>query len=153
MTEMTVRGNRALLDGEMIGFLAAGKIAPLSILPTLDWAQAIARQSDKVVVSGFSSSLERDVLDFLLKGTCGIVIVLARRMYKTIPPAWKPPLEEGRLLIVSTGNAARQTRVTAKARNRFVSEVCKEVVFPSPPLSSSSLLTIASHATEVRYLT
>ncbi len=153
MTGMPSRGNRALLNGEMIGFLAAGKIAPLSILPTLDWAQKIAQESDKVVVSGFSSVLERDVLDFLLKGKCGVVIVLARRMYKTIPPVWKTSLEEGRLLIVSTGNTARQTRVTATARNRFVAEVCKEVVFPSRPSSSSSLLTIASHAPEVRYLT
>ncbi len=146
MTEMPSRGNRALLNGEMIGFLAAGKIAPLSILPTLDWAQKIAQESDKVVMSGFSSPLERDVLDFLLKGKCGVVIVLARRMYKTIPPVWKTPLDEGRLLILSASPAPRQTKEIALMRNTFISQKCALLIMPSQPHQTSSLYKLSATA-------
>jgi hypothetical protein len=49
------------------------------VLKCYDWA---AGQHDGCVVSGFSSKLEQDVLHFLLKVKCPIILVLARRMYK-----------------------------------------------------------------------
>ncbi len=143
---MTYKGNRELLKGEMVGFLAAGRIAPLSVLPTLDWAQEMADDASKIVVSGFSSKFEKDVLEFLLKGTCGIVVVLARRMYKTIPLGWRQPLEEGRLLIISTSTAPRQTRETALARNTFIAQTCGNLIMPSQPSETSSLYNLSSKA-------
>ncbi len=56
MKELTCRGNRALLDGEMIGFLAAGRIAPLSILPTLDCPQSFMRERPSLAARMFPSA-------------------------------------------------------------------------------------------------
>ena len=52
-------GNNSLFGRRKIGFLAGSKIAPLSVLPTLDWASEIATREDVAVVSGFHSQLER----------------------------------------------------------------------------------------------
>lgn len=63
-------GNKELLKRRKIGFLASRKISSSAILPTLDWAVEISKQSDVAVVSGFHSRLEKDVLKFLLQGKC-----------------------------------------------------------------------------------
>lgn len=70
-------GNIELLDRRKIGFLAGSKINPLSVLPTLDWASEVSVRKDVSIVSGFHSQLERQVLDLLLNGKCGIIFVLA----------------------------------------------------------------------------
>ena len=57
-------GNKELLKRRKIGFLASRKISSSAILPTLDWAVEISKQSDVAVVSGFHSRLEKDVLKF-----------------------------------------------------------------------------------------
>lgn len=44
-----------------VGFLASRKISTLSVLPTLDWAMQICKQTDIAVVSGFHSRLEKDM--------------------------------------------------------------------------------------------
>ena len=41
-------------------------------------------------MSGFQSAKEREVLDFLLRGSCGVVCVLARAIYKTVPTPYRP---------------------------------------------------------------
>lgn len=67
---METLGNTSLLDRKKIGFFASGTIAALSVLPTLDWATEVARREDVAIVSGFHSKMEREVLDFLLRGKC-----------------------------------------------------------------------------------
>lgn len=132
-------GNLDLLKHHKTGFLAASYIDPLAVLPTLDWACAVAKEVQAVVVSGFASRSEKDVLDFLLHGECGIVVLLARKMYATPPTAWQKALEEGRMLVLSTSNATRQSKEAAKERNRQVCQLCDTLVLPSAPPTDSSL--------------
>lgn len=94
-------GNEELLNWWKIGFLASRKISSSAILSTLDWAVEISKRADVVVVSGFHSRLEKDVLKFLLQGKCGIIIVLARGMYRKLPKIYDVAMKENRLLIVS----------------------------------------------------
>ena len=82
---METFGNKELLKQKNVGFLASRKISSLAILPTLDWATEISKREDITVVSGFHSKMERNVLEILLKGQCGIIIVLARGMYRKLP--------------------------------------------------------------------
>ena len=96
------------------------------VLRCYDWA---AGKHEGCVVSGFSSKLERDVLHFLLKANCPIILVLARQMYKVIPDELKEALEQDRLLIISTTNAIRQSKVTALARNKYICEIADEIIF------------------------
>lgn len=39
---MEALGNTSLLDRKKIGYFASSKIASLSVLPTLDWAEEVA---------------------------------------------------------------------------------------------------------------
>lgn len=81
------------------------------------------------MISGFSSHLEREVLHFLMKGRCPIILVLARQMYKQVPQELQTLLDGNRLLIISTTNAVRQSKMTALARNKYICEIADQIVF------------------------
>ena len=115
-------GNQDLLNCRKWGFIASRTIPSDEVLRCYDWASERAATGD-CVVSGFNSRMEQDVLHFLLRGKGKVIIVLARRMYKVIPEEWQQPLSEGRMLIISTTTATRQSRQTALARNRYVEEL------------------------------
>lgn len=118
-------GNRELLKQPKTAFLASGTIAPDVVLRCYDWATG---EHEGCVVSGFSSKLEQDVLHFLLRAKTPIIMVLARRMYREIPEELKAPLDQGRLLIISTSAAVRQSRTTALARNRYICEMADHIM-------------------------
>lgn len=122
-------GNKELLGRWKIGFLASRKIASSAILPTLDWAVEISKRADVVVVSGFHSRLEKDVLKFLLQGKCGIIIVLARSMYRKLPKIYDTVMKENRLLIISLEKetVTRVSERTAHKRNKYVEELADEL--------------------------
>lgn len=121
-------GNKELLKLKKTAFLASSTISSDTVLRCYDWA-AEKRNQGECVVSGFSSKLEQDVLHFLLKGTQPIIIVLARRMYKTIPEELRKPLTENRLLIISVSTAVRQSKATALMRNKYICEIAEQVKF------------------------
>ena len=100
-TYRTAIGNIALLQKRKIGFLASRQIATLSVLPTLDWATEISQREGVAVVSGFHSRMEREVLKILLRGKCGIIVVLARGMYHQVPQIYEEALQQNRLLLLS----------------------------------------------------
>lgn len=129
-------GNTDLLKQPMIAFLAPSKIAPESVLPTLDWATEMA-QTGRVIVSGFSSRLESDVWDVLVRNGSPIVMVLVRSKFKRIPMEYHPLLDRGQLLIIFLGIASRLSRQSAPSRNAYVAYLANQVVFPSiHPMSS-----------------
>lgn len=123
---MEYLGNKELLKLKKTAFLASSTIPPEMVLRCYDWA---AGKHEGCVVSGFSSKLEQDVLHFLLKANCPIILVLARQIYKVIPEELKEVLEQDRLLIISTTNAVRQSKVTALSRNRYICELADEILF------------------------
>lgn len=122
-------GNKELLNRWKIGFLASRKISSSAILPTLDWAVEISKRADVVVVSGFHSRLEKDVLKFLLQGKCGIIIVLARSMYRKLPKIYDTVMKENRLLIISLEKETitRVSERTAHKRNKYVENLADEL--------------------------
>ena len=119
-------GNKELLKLPKTAFLASSTIPPDMVLRCYDWAIA---KHEGCVVSGFSSKLEQDVLHFLIKAKCSVILVLTRCMYKVIPDDLKQAMEEGRLLIISVSKAVRQSKVTAYARNRYICELADKVIF------------------------
>lgn len=139
---MKIFGNISLLERKKIGFFASSKIATLSILPTLDWATEVANREDVVIVSGFHSKMEREVLDFLLRGKCGIICVLARSIYKKVPDKFQEAYNDGRVLFISPYNNTTTTltsRYLCKKRNEYVAEISDELIFSSLSLESSLL--------------
>lgn len=135
-------GNATLLRKRKVAFLASSHISTLSVLPTLEWAAQMARREDVAMVSGFSSRMEEEVLRVLLRGKCGIILLLGRQHYKVLPEIWQKPLAANRLLIISTSRQARQSRQAAFKRNETVCEIADEVVMPCVPPVESSLYDI-----------
>ena len=125
----TYLGNKELLNRWKIGFFTSRKISSSAILPTLDWAVETSKRADVVVVSGFHSRLEKDVLKFLLQGKCGIIIVLARGMYRKLPKIYDTVMKENRLLIISLEKETitRVSERTAHKRNKYVENLADEL--------------------------
>ena len=121
-------GNTELLKDSKIAFLASSTIPPDMVLKCYDWATQMAKEG-QCVISGFSSHLEKEVLHFLMKGRCLIILVLAREMYKQIPPELQPLLDANRLLIISVSKATRQSKATAFARNKYICEMADKILF------------------------
>ena len=129
MAETKYLGSKQLLNLHKIGFIASRHASTLDVIPTLDWAVEISKSTDVAVVSGFQSPLEKDVLKFLLRGVCPIIIVLARGMYRKLPDALQTPMDQQRLLIISneSDNTNRVSEITAHKRNEYVISISDEM--------------------------
>lgn len=113
------------------------------MLKVYDWATDM-RNRGECVVSGFCSKLEKDVLHFLLKGSQPIILVLARRMYKTVPLILQEALNENRLLIVSVSVSVRQSKITALERNKYICNMANKILFMGVT-EESSLYELQQH--------
>lgn len=125
---MNYLGNISLLDLEKHGFLCSRCTRSSVILPCLDWAVGHAH-GDAVVMSTFHSEMEDAVLDMLLAGTCPIILVLGRSLYKVVPEKLRPALDAGRLLIVSINNQVRISRDSAYAANEYICQHSDAITF------------------------
>lgn len=128
MNEPQYKGNKDLLARRLTGFLASRTVQTDKVLACYDWATSLDPAKD-CVVGGFQSSMERDVLHFLLRCKIPVVIVLARRFYKDITPELTQPFNEGRVLFISLCNLSRTTRPNALLRNQYVATISSSVVF------------------------
>lgn len=144
---METLGNTSLFDRKKIGFLAGSKIAALSVLPTLDWASEVAASDNVSIVSGFHSKLERQVLELLLQGQCGIICVLARSLYVKIPLEYQAAFTDNRVIFVSEERQSRISKESAYRRNKLVATLSDELVIPRIS-SDSSLHPIISSFTK-----
>ena len=133
----TLLGNSDLLQWRKTAFLCSRTVKSSAVMRCYDWATE--QQSRGIcVMSGFNSPMEKDVLHFLLRSKVPVVMVLARRMYKTLPADLQTALDEGRLLVVSLSTATRQSQQTVQQRNQYLLRHADSFVFGS--LSSSSSL-------------
>lgn len=64
--------NKALLNAHKTAFLCSRQVGSRAVLRCYDWATNICKE-EGVVVSGFQSKIERDVLHFLLRGNKPII--------------------------------------------------------------------------------
>ena len=129
MTDTKYLGNKQLLNLHKIGFIASRHASTLDVIPTLDWAAEMSRQKDIAVLSGFQSPLEKDVLKFLLRGVCPIIIVLARGMYRKLPEPLQTPMDQQRILVISNepDTITRVSEITAHKRNEYVKSMSDEM--------------------------
>ena len=123
-------GNSALLAEPLLGFIASRQCPGHVFIETLErvpqWAKA-----GRVLVSGFHSPLEQQVLRSLLRHQGRAVKVLARGMTDYRPqPEECEPLATGRMLVITAcpPDVRRTTRDTALARNRLVLALASETV-------------------------
>ncbi len=139
-------GNSALLAESLLGLVASRQCPGHVLLETLDrvpeWAQA-----GRVVVSGFHSPLEQQVLRSLLRRQGRAVKVLARGMADYRPR--REPLAAGRMLVLTAfpPEARRTTRASALERNRLVLALAAELVVPYVATESPLALMVRNYPT------
>jgi len=129
-------GNLGILQGRSLCLLCSIRCPGELILQAFDSAKEL-RERGVTVISGFHSPVEKECLRILLRGKQPIVICLAREIEKMrIPTEWKKPLEEGRLLILSSfgSKCRRPTAVLSQKRNEFAAALADLilVVYASP---------------------
>ena len=125
-------GGTALLDEPLLGLISSRECPGHVLLETLDrvpeWVKA-----GRVIVSGFHSPLEQQVLRSVLRRKGRAVKVLARGMIEYRPqPEEHEPLAAGRMLVITAclPEVRRTTREAALARNRLVLALTAEIVIP-----------------------
>lgn len=131
-TTFTVRGNADLLTTRLVGFFCSESSPGDAILNTYDLALAL-RDTDLTFIGGFQSPMEKEFLTFVLRGSASIVICPARGIDRMrLPTTWRPPLESGRLLLLSCfdDKVRRPTRQTTAKRNALVAELATCLLVP-----------------------
>jgi predicted Rossmann fold nucleotide-binding protein DprA/Smf involved in DNA uptake len=121
-------GNLELLDRPMVAFFASRETPEEEAKCALKWAEQVST-SDKVVISGFHSPLEKGVLNILLEHKHPVVIVLGRTLYKRVPKQYAEPLSEGRMLIMNVRNVSRNNYRSSQLRNFVVADYADECIF------------------------
>lgn len=144
---VTARGALGLLDELLLGFFCSIRAPGPAILQTYDLARAL-RSANVTLIGGFQSPTEREFLDILLRGTASVVVCPARGIGTIrIPKSWRPPLAEGRLLILSFFAAAirRPTAALAAERNAHVAALASRLLIPyaEPGGKTAGLCTAA----------
>jgi len=122
-------GNLTILEKRLLGFFCSIKCPGEIILQTYDLVRAL-RDASVPVVSGFHSPMEKECLTLLLRGTQPVIICPARSIERMrVPTAWKVPLEENRLLILSpfTVKQRRATADLSEKRNAFVAALADKI--------------------------
>ena len=125
---MDLSGNKDLLDRPLIAFFASRKATPHDVQLAHQWAESICK-TNKVVISGFHSPLEKEILNFLLEHQRPVVIALGRTLYKRIPEYLQSHFDEGRVLFVSFRDYSRHNWNSAHIRNWSVANLAEKVYF------------------------
>ena len=125
-------GETALLSEPLLGLVASRECPGHFLIETLDrvpeWVKA-----GRVIVSGFHSPLEQQVLRSVLRRKGRVIKVLARGMTEYRPTAEeRESLAAGRMLVITAcpPEVRSTTRDTALARNRLVLALASEIVAP-----------------------
>lgn len=125
-------GDVALLDQPLVALVSSVQCAGSLVMQTFDAVRGL-RDAGAPVAGGFHSPLERECLDFLLRGDQPLVVALAKGLaWPRLPAAWRVAVDAGRLLVVTPFNhdVRRTTSAQARARNRLICELAAAVLIP-----------------------
>ena len=126
----TTKGDLGLLDRMLIGFFCSVRCPGDVILKTYDLARTL-RSAELVFIGGFQSSMEKEFLDLLLRGSASVVVCPARGLGNMrIPRGWRSPVAEGRILFLSffDDRIHRATAGIAAKRNAHVAALADRVL-------------------------
>ncbi len=125
-------GNAEILKQPCVGLMCSIKCPGSVVIRTFDAAREL-RDTGVVVTGGFHSPMEKECLEFLLRGQQPVILCPARH-----PPAsrfsseWKQAIDAGRLLLLSPFDekVRRATTNNAQRRNEFVAALASAVLVP-----------------------
>lgn len=119
--ELSALGNFDILQQKTLALFCSVKCPGDLILRTYDLAQQL-REAEVAVIGGFHSPMERECLTILLRGNHSPIVCPARTLKNMrLLSAYKKPLDQGRLLLLSpfSEKERRHTVELASRRNQF----------------------------------
>ena len=121
-------GDLHILQRKSLALFCSVKCPGNLIVQTYDLAQKLRREG-VTVIGGFHSPMERQCLAILLRSPHPVIVCPARSLPKRVPPEFRQPLEEGRLLLLSPFAVAvnRADEETARHRNRVVAALADQI--------------------------
>jgi predicted Rossmann fold nucleotide-binding protein DprA/Smf involved in DNA uptake len=123
-------GDLKILENHLIAFFCSSKSPGQVIVRIYDLARSL-RDAGKAVIGGFHSPMEKECLEFLLRGEQPIVICPARSIDgMRLPPAWRKAISGKRLLLLSPFEHShrRPTNALAETRNRLAATIADTVL-------------------------
>ena len=123
-------GNLDILRKTKLAIFCSARCPGGVILQTYDLALRL-RQAAHAGIGGFHSPVEVECLRVLLRGPAPVIVCPAREIAgMRLPVAWRAPLAEGRLLVLSpfSGGERRPTADMAVQRNRFVAALADRII-------------------------
>lgn len=129
-SRLWLMGNHEILTRRKVGLFCSAD-CPVPILGAAGSVVRTLDSPDTAVISGFHSPLEKECFRILLDDNVALVIGLARSL-KTIriPSAWRRPLTEGRLLVISRCDELPRspTRKSSRQRNELIAAMSDEIL-------------------------
>ncbi len=146
-------GNCEIIRQHKTAFLCSRKIPAGIVLKCYDWAIA-QREARNCVISGFHSTIEQDVLHYLLKGTQPIILALARGLKKKVDTDFQKALADNRLLIVTPFDTTntRVSEKTAFSRNKMMIELADSITVGFASQSGSLEKLIVQADKQIQYI-
>ena len=125
---VSVIGNLEILQRKTLALFCSVRCPGNLIVQTYDLAHKL-RRAGVTVIGGFHSPMERQCLAILLRSPHPVIVCPARSLRKRVPPEFRQPLEEGRLLLLSPFAVAvnRADEETARHRNRVVAALADQI--------------------------
>lgn len=123
-------GDLGILAKPLLGLFCSKRCPGEIILLAYDIARAL-RDAGVAVIGGFHSPMEKECLELLLRGTQPLVVCPARGIEgMRVPAAWRKPIDDGRLLIVSPFGPRRKRMDAplAERRNQFVTALAANLL-------------------------
>lgn len=124
-------GSLDILTLAKTAFFCSRKCPGDAILKAMDQALAF-RESGRCVIGGFHTSIEKECLDILMKGSQSIIVCPARSIEgMRIPKEYQKSINNGRLLLLSLfgPNHHRITVTLSEKRNLMVAALADEFYF------------------------
>lgn len=125
-------GNFEIIQRRSLGLICSVSCPGSIVIKTFDAIREL-RDAGVVVAGGFHSPMERECLDFLLRGEQSVIVSVAKGLRRLrLPSEWRKAIEAGRLLILSpfADNVRRTTNALAQVRNDFVAALSATVLVP-----------------------
>ncbi|CAN5266807.1 hypothetical protein BH11PLA2_BH11PLA2_37070 [soil metagenome] len=125
-------GDAAILERPCLGLICSVKCPGSVVIKTFDAIREL-RDVGVVVTGGFHSPMEKECLEFLLRGQQPVIVVMAKGFGRfRLPDDWQVALDAKRLLILSPfgDEVTRVTKANAQTRNEFVATLAAPVLIP-----------------------
>ncbi len=125
-------GDQAILRQKCLGLICSVQCPGSVVIKTFDAIREL-RDAGIPVAGGFHSPMEKECLEFLLRGQQPVIIVLAKGLGRPrLPEAWRTAIDAGRLLVLAPfgDDVRRTTKAHAQARNEFIVAHAAGVLIP-----------------------